>query len=53
MNAFNEVIGLGIVVLVVIIIRLFGAWILRINDVINVQKEILAEIKKINARVEN
>ncbi len=32
----------------VLIIRLFGAWMLRINDVIDLQKQILSELKKIN-----
>jgi flagellar biosynthesis protein FliQ len=39
---------LPIVLLVVIIfvIRLFGAWMLRIDEVIKYQKEILTELRK-------
>ena len=29
-------------------IRLFGAWMLRIDEVISVQKQILTELKKLN-----
>ena len=32
----------------VFVIRLFGAWMLRINEVINIQEDILAELKEIN-----
>ena len=37
-----------LIVVAVFIIRLFGAWMLRINDVIDLQKEILSELKRIN-----
>ena len=35
-------------IVVVIITRLLGAWMLRINEVIRYQKEILEELRKIN-----
>jgi hypothetical protein len=37
-----------ITIAVIIIIRLFGAWMLRINEIIALQKEMLDEIKKLN-----
>ena len=46
--------GLGVIfiivisVVVVLVLRLLGAWMLRIDEVINIQKEILAELKKRN-----
>jgi len=42
------IIGLVIIICVILLIRLFGSWMLRINDVIALQKEILNELKKIN-----
>lgn len=44
------IIGLIIIVVVIFIIRVFGAWMLRIDEVIKYQKEILAEIKRANTR---
>lgn len=46
------IIGLVLIVIVVFIIRLFGAWMLRIDEVITNQKAILAELKKVNSRNE-
>ncbi|HYQ57982.1 MAG TPA: hypothetical protein VEP89_11630 [Draconibacterium sp.] len=43
-------ITLVIPVLFILILRWVGAWMLRITDVINLQKEILEELKKINAK---
>ena len=46
--------GLGVVfiivisVVVVLVLRLLGAWMLRIDEVINIQNEILKELKKRN-----
>ncbi len=37
-------------VIVIFVIRWLGAWMLRITDVINLQKEILAELKKLNSK---
>ncbi|GET28788.1 hypothetical protein [Prolixibacter sp. SD074] len=42
------IIGVVLIVGIILLIRLFGAWMLRINDVINLQKEMLTELKKIN-----
>jgi anaerobic ribonucleoside-triphosphate reductase len=47
------IIGLVILVVVVFLIRAFGAWMLRIDEVINVQKEILKEIKKYSENSNN
>jgi hypothetical protein len=44
------IIGLVVIVVIVFIIRLFGAWMLRIDEVITNQKSILAELKKANAK---
>jgi hypothetical protein len=40
------VLALLITVIAIIVIRLFGAWMLRINEVINLQREILEELKR-------
>ena len=42
-----------ILVIVIFIIRLFGSWMLRINDVIALQKDILSELRKINRNNES
>ncbi len=34
----------------IFILRWLGAWMLRITDVINLQKEILEELKKLNSK---
>jgi len=34
----------------IVILRLIGAWLFRINDVIKLQKEILQELKKANSK---
>ena len=44
------IIGLIIIVVIVFVIRLFGAWMLRIDEVITNQKAILAELKKANSQ---
>ena len=48
--------GLVIIVLIpisfILIMRLLGAWMLRINDVIHYQKEILNELKTLNSKKE-
>ena len=41
----NAIIGLGLLVGFVILFRLFGAWMLRINEVIT-------ELKKINNKLD-
>jgi hypothetical protein len=40
--------GLILLVLFVFIMRLLGAWMLRINDIISNQKILISEIKKMN-----
>ncbi|CAN1529874.1 Zinc-ribbon domain containing protein [Flavobacteriaceae bacterium] len=40
------IVGLIIIIVIVFLIRAFGAWMLRIDEVIDVQKEILKELKK-------
>lgn len=44
------VISLVIIVVVIFAIRLFGAWMLRIDEVITYQKAILEELKKGNSK---
>ena len=47
----QELIIIAIYLLVpIVILRLIGAWIFRINEVIKLQKEILDELKKINTK---
>jgi len=36
--------------IVILLLRLFGAWALRITDLINIQKEILQELKTLNSK---
>ena len=47
-NTFIMVVLIGIILLIVfiLIIRLFGAWMLRIDEIIKLQKEMLLEMKK-------
>lgn len=37
-------------VIFILILRWLGAWMFRITDVINLQKEILEELRKINSK---
>ena len=46
---------LGILIFCIVfllIMRLFGSWMLRIDDVIHYQKEILKELKTLNSKKE-
>lgn len=43
---FDIILGIGVIIIAILILRAFGAWMLRIDEVISVQKEILAELKK-------
>jgi len=47
-NTFIMEILIGIILLIafILIIRLFGAWMLRIDEIIKLQKEMLVEMKK-------
>ena len=50
----GEFAGLIMVVLLIVIgviaMRLFGAWMLRIDEVIKLQKQMLTEIKKLTSK---
>ncbi len=46
------IVGLAILAVIVLVMRLFGAWMLRIDEVIKYQKEILSELKKANSNKE-
>ena len=37
-------------VIIVLVLRWLGAWMLRITEVISLQKEILEELKKMNSK---
>jgi hypothetical protein len=56
MEFFGGLFGLVLIILIPIIflflIRAFGSWMLRIDDVIDYQKEILNELKKLNSKKE-
>lgn len=39
-------IGIILLIAFILIIRLFGAWMLRIDEIIKLQKEMLLEMKK-------
>lgn len=41
----DVIVGIGVIILFVLIMRSFGAWMLRIDEVIDIQKEILKELK--------
>lgn len=47
-NILIMVVLIGIILLIVfiLIIRLFGAWMLRIDEIIKLQKEMLIEMRK-------
>lgn len=47
-NTLIMVVLIGIILFIalILIIRLFGAWMLRIDEVIKLQKEMLVEMKK-------
>ena len=42
-------IWIALLIIAILIMRALGAWMLRINDVIKYQKEILAELKRIRS----
>ena len=44
----EAIVAIVIFVVVILVLRLLGAWMLRINEVITLQKDILQELKKIN-----
>ena len=49
----NLIVTLGIIIALVFVFRLFGAWMLRINDVIRELKQINIELKKGNEGIVN
>jgi hypothetical protein len=57
MDSIQALLGLGFsivfIIAFVIITRLLGAWMLRINEVIDNQKAILTELKKQNNQPTN
>jgi len=44
----DVIIGILVIVAAVLLLRAFGAWMLRIDEVIKYEKEILEELKKLN-----
>ena len=50
MEGLNSIIIIAVTVAAILLLRLLGAWMLRIDEVINVQKEILNELKKSNQK---
>ena len=40
-------VALFIIGIIIVVMRLFGAWMLRIDEVIKLQKQMLTEIKKL------
>ena len=46
----STIFGLLFFVGFILIMRLLGSWMLRINDVIHYQKEMVEELKKLNSK---
>lgn len=44
----DVIIGILVILIAVLLLRTFGAWMLRIDEVIKYEKEILEELKKLN-----
>jgi len=44
----EAIVAIVVFVGVILVLRLLGAWMLRINEVITLQKDILQELKKMN-----
>ncbi len=49
MELIGFLFGLVSLVIFILMMRLFGSWMLRINDVIDYQEQILKELKKLNS----
>ncbi len=47
----DAILGIAIIIGAIFLLRAIGAWMLRIDEVIKVQKEILEELKKNNATI--
>lgn len=48
MEGLGAIFVIAIIIVAVLIMRWLGAWMLRIDEVINIQSEILKELKKRN-----
>lgn len=46
---FDLIVYLVLIIITIFIGRLLGAWMLRINEVIDNQKSLLKELKKLNS----
>jgi hypothetical protein len=46
----ETVYGLLIIIAAIFLLRSIGAWMLRIDEVIKLQKDILEEMKKVNSK---
>ncbi|WP_186758542.1 hypothetical protein [Echinicola salinicaeni] len=51
-GALGAALILALFIIAVIVLRLIGAWMLRINEVIDRQDQILHELRKMNNRYE-
>jgi hypothetical protein len=47
MESFAPLLVIGLLIVVIIVMRLVGAWMLRINEVIQLQKDTLIILKQI------
>jgi len=45
--------GIGFIVIMIIAIRLFGAWMLRIDEIIRNQKQLINSIERLNDNLGN
>jgi len=52
MEGLGVIFGLVAIIVFVLVVRLFGAWMLRIDEVIKYQKAILRELKKSNKNLD-
>jgi hypothetical protein len=46
----EAIVAIAVFVGIILVLRLLGAWMLRINEVITLQKDILQELKKMNIK---
>ena len=53
MELIGFLFGLVSLVIFILMMRLLGSWMLRINDVIDYQEQILKELKKLNSKGSN
>ena len=50
MEILYTILPLILIPLFIIAVRIFGAWMLRINEVIKLETEILKELKELNGK---